>query len=67
MSKWCDAFTGALEVREKYSKIVVLWTTEAGQPNEVCHIWAYKDMSARAEARAATPPKGKPKRKQIFC
>ena len=52
MSKWCDVFTGALEAREKYSKIVGLWTTEAGQPNEVCHIWAYKDMNARAEARA---------------
>ena len=53
IGKWCDAFTGALEHREKYSKIVGLWTTEAGQPNEVCHIWAYKDLNARAEARAA--------------
>jgi hypothetical protein len=53
MGKWCNAFTGALEVREKYSKIVGLWQTEAGQPNEVCHIWAYKDLAARAEARAA--------------
>lgn len=54
MAKWCDAFTGALPAREKYSKIVGLWTTEAGQPNEVCHIWAYKDMNARAEARAGS-------------
>ncbi|HJM41700.1 MAG TPA: NIPSNAP family protein [Nitrospinota bacterium] len=53
IGKWCDVFTGALPVREKYSKIVGLWTTEAGQPNEVCHIWAYKDLAARTEARAA--------------
>lgn len=51
MGKWCKAFTGALEVREKYSKIVGLWQSEAGQPNEVCHIWAYPDLNARAKAR----------------
>ena len=33
--QWVDLFTKALEHREKYSKIVGLWTTEAGQPNEV--------------------------------
>ncbi len=50
--KWLDAFTAALPAREKYSKIVGLWQTEAGQPNEVCHIWAYPSLNARAEARA---------------
>jgi hypothetical protein len=50
--QWLDAFTAALPAREKYSKIVGLWHTEAGQPNEVCHIWAYPDLNARAEARA---------------
>ena len=40
-----------LPEREKYSKIVGLWTTEAGQPNEACHIWAYPSLNARAEAR----------------
>ena len=39
--QWLDLFTAALPAREKYSKIVGLWQTEAGQPNEVCHIWAY--------------------------
>ena len=48
---WLDAFTGALEVREKYSKIAGLWTTEAGQPNEVMHLWAYPDLNARTKAR----------------
>jgi hypothetical protein len=51
--QWLDLFTAALEHREKYSKIVGLWQTEAGQPNEVCHIWAYRDLNARAAARAA--------------
>jgi hypothetical protein len=50
--QWLDAFTAALPAREKYSKIVGLWQTEASQPNEVCHIWAYPSLNARAEARA---------------
>jgi hypothetical protein len=51
--QWLDVFTAALPAREKYSKIVGLWQTEAGQPNEVCHIWAYPSLNARAEARAS--------------
>ena len=50
--QWLDIFTAALVHREKYSKIVGLWQTEAGQPNEVCSIWAYSDLNARATARA---------------
>ena len=50
--QWLAAFTAVLPAREKYSKIVGLWQTEAGQPNEVCHIWAYPSLNARAEARA---------------
>ena len=50
--QWLDLFTGALPVREKYSKIVGLWTTEAGQPNEICHLWAYADLNVRAQVRA---------------
>jgi hypothetical protein len=53
VKQWLDAFTAALPAREKYSKIVGLWQTEAGQPNEVCHIWAYPSLNARAEARGA--------------
>ena len=51
--EWFDLFTSALEHREKYSKIVGLWQTEAGQPNEICHIWAFADLNARAAARGA--------------
>ena len=52
VKQWFDVFTAALPASEKYSKIVGLWQTEAGQPNEVCHIWAYPSLNARAEARA---------------
>jgi hypothetical protein len=51
--QWLDLFTSALPAREKYSRIVGLWATEAGQPNEVCHLWAYADLNARAATRAA--------------
>jgi hypothetical protein len=53
MKRWVELFTKVLPIREKYSKIVGLWNTEAGQPNEVCHIWAYKSFGARMEARHA--------------
>ena len=51
--QWLEIFTAVLPAREKYSKMVGLWQTEAGQPNEVCHIWAYPDLNARAEARSS--------------
>ncbi|WP_407169568.1 NIPSNAP family protein [Bradyrhizobium sp. ORS 111] len=50
--QWLDLVKGVLPAREKYSKIVGLWQTETGQPNEVCHIWAYPSLNARADARA---------------
>jgi hypothetical protein len=53
MNQWLELFKGALPARERHSKIVALFSTEAGQPNEVCHIWAYPDLNARAKARGA--------------
>lgn len=53
IGQWTQAFTEALPVRERHSKIVALFQTEAGQPNEVCHIWAYSDLNARAAVRGA--------------
>ena len=52
LPQWLKLFTGVLAVREKYSKIVGLWTTEAPQVNEVCHVWAYPDLNTRAAVRA---------------
>ncbi len=51
MKEWVANFTGILPTREKYSPIVGLWSTEAGQPNEVCHIWAYPSFEVRAKVR----------------
>jgi hypothetical protein len=52
VQQWVDLMVKTLPLREKYSKIVGLWITEAGQPNEACHIWAYKDLNHRAQVRA---------------
>ena len=41
--------------RERFSENVGIWTTMAGQPNEVCHMWAYDSLDRRAEVRAAVP------------
>jgi len=49
---WSGHFVDSLPVREKYSKIVGLWISEAGQPNEVCHMWAYPSLDARAKSRS---------------
>ena len=49
--QWLELFINVLEVREKYSKIVGLWATEAPYVNEVCHIWAYPDLNARTAVR----------------
>jgi hypothetical protein len=50
--QWAEVFRKILPVRERFSKMVGLWLTEAGQPNEICHIWAYKDLNHRAQVRA---------------
>ena len=51
VNQWIDAFKTGLPAREKYSRIVGFWRTDAGQPDEVCHIWAFPSLNARAEAR----------------
>jgi hypothetical protein len=50
--QWADLMQKVLPSREKYSKIVGLWITEAPQVNEACHIWAYTDLNHRAQVRA---------------
>jgi hypothetical protein len=55
VGEWVTHFTASLPAREKYSKIVGLWTTEVSQLNQVVHIWAYPDLKQRAEVRAKVP------------
>lgn len=51
--EWAGHFADVMPARERHSRNVCAWVTEAGQPNEVCHLWAYPDLNARASARAA--------------
>ena len=45
--------TEVKEAREKYSPIWGAWTGEFPQPNEWIHLWRYKNLQERFEARAA--------------
>lgn len=51
--EWAKLFQEIMPVREEFSKNSGAWVTEAGQPNEVCHLWAYPSVDARSERRAA--------------
>lgn len=51
--EWAGHFADVMPARERHSRNVGGWITEAGQPNEVCHLWAYPDLNARAAARGA--------------
>lgn len=52
-ASFIQAISEAMPVREEFSQNVCLWHTEAERPNEVSHLWVYKDLQARAAARAA--------------
>jgi hypothetical protein len=52
VGEFLAAIKAIMPVREKYSKIVALWQTEAGQLNEAVHLWAYRDLNERAAVRA---------------
>lgn len=43
----------AITVRGKYSAPLGYWSTEIGPLNTVVHIWPYRDLTHRAEVRAA--------------
>jgi hypothetical protein len=50
---FAQALNEAMPIRERYSKCLGIWTGESPQPNQCCHLWVYKDLNARAVARAA--------------
>ena len=52
LGEWLALAKGVLPSREKYSRNVGYWQTEAGQLNEAVHLWVYKDLNERATARA---------------
>ncbi|MCB1744839.1 MAG: NIPSNAP family protein [Gammaproteobacteria bacterium] len=51
--EWANLITEAMPVRERHSKNIGVFITEAGQPNEVSHLWVYKDLNDRMQCRAA--------------
>jgi hypothetical protein len=51
-NEWLEMFKGVLPTRDKYTRRVGLWQTDAGQLNEVVHLWVYKDLNDRAASRA---------------
>ena len=59
LKRWADV----LESREKYSPLAACWYTEVGKLNRFFHVWPYKDLAHRGQARAAAaqdpnwPPK----------
>lgn len=52
LGEWISLFKGVMPAREKYSKNVGVFQTEAGQLNEAVHLWAYKDLNDRAAVRS---------------
>jgi len=49
--EWLEHFKAVMPTREKYTRRVGLFETQMGQLNEVVHLWAYRDLNERAEAR----------------
>lgn len=52
IGEWLGYFKEIMPIREKYSRNVGVWQTEAGQLNEAVHLWAYRDLNERAQVRA---------------
>lgn len=56
---WATLFRAALPVRERYSRLVGLWSSEAGTLDTAFHLWAYDDLNHRMRAvtQAAADPR----------
>lgn len=49
--EWIEKFVAVMPTREKYSLNNCAWVTQSPDPNEVCHLWSYKDTNERKQAR----------------
>src|SRR5262249_11699773 len=49
--KVLEAWTKAIEAREKFSPLAACWTSELGGLNKFVHTWVYKDLNERARVR----------------
>jgi hypothetical protein len=50
--EWLRHFKAIMPTREKYMRRVGLWQTQIGPLNEVVHMWVFRDLNDRADARA---------------
>jgi hypothetical protein len=50
--EWIGHFKEVLPIREQYMRRVGLWQTEIGPLHEILHLWAFRDLNERADARA---------------
>jgi len=44
-------FVGVMPTREKFSPNICAWISQSPDPNEVCHLWSYKDTTERKQVR----------------
>src|SRR5579883_493472 len=51
LPKVLDAWSKAIEARERFSPLAACWTSELGGLNRFTHIWVYKDLNERARIR----------------
>ena len=56
--KVLEAWSTAIEAREKFSPLAACWTNELGQLNKFVHIWVYKDLTERTRVREAARQSG---------
>jgi hypothetical protein len=50
--EWIEHFKAILPTRARFMRRVGVWQTEIAQLNEVVHMWVFRDLQERAEARA---------------
>ena len=58
ISKVLEAWSKAIEAREKFSPLAACWTNELGRLNKFVHIWVYKDLHERTRVREASRQSG---------
>jgi len=56
--KVIEAWSGAIEERQKYSPLAGAWYSDIGGLNKWVHLWAYKSFEERSQVRAETRAKG---------
>jgi hypothetical protein len=56
--KVIEAWSNAIEERQKYSPLVGAWYSEFGDLNRWYHMWAYESFEHRLKVRAETREKG---------